>query len=148
MTWLLSQSFYQWIVSTERLNASWYLIALESTVSSKDCIRRVIDFQISFRYTTCPRLDRLFVTIKRLSRQHDCFLINCFIKKIIFAKRWMSERVMILDAKLFESIVSFDRIVRKTKSESIARFVRDLTISVSSSMSMFCSWCMSFKCLF
>ena len=111
----MSQSFYQWIVFTGRLNASWYLTVFESTVSSKDCIRRAIDFQIFSRYTACSRFGRLFVTIERLSRQHDCFLVNCFIKEIIFAERWMFERVMIFDARLFESIVSFDRIVKKTK---------------------------------
>ena len=76
---LLNQLFCQRIVFTERWmrHDIWYL--------NMFLLHDLIVF------------DHLFVIVKRLSRQHDCFLVNCFVKKIIFAKRWMSKRVMILN---------------------------------------------------
>ena len=127
-------------------NTSWYWIVFESIVSLENCIRCAIDFQIFSRYTTCSRLVRLFVTIERLSRRN----------KVTFN----FERVMILNVKLFESIVSSKRLhlscywILDTFSLYDLIWICCTTCSWldyicnCSSMFMCFSWCKDSKCLF
>ena len=157
MTWLfesiiLSKKLY--LQNVERLNASWNWIVFESIVSSKDCIRRVIDFQIFSRYTICSKLVRLFVTIKHLSRRNIDMIIriNCFVKWIIFVKR--ARHRTRHDIDLFSNRLYRQKncivVLLIFKYVFVVRFVRNLIISVIVflSISMFCNWCKNFRCLF
>ena len=108
-----NQLLYQkklYLQNVERLNASWYWTVFESTVSSKNCIRRAIDFQISSRYTICSRFVRLFLTIKRersSRRAIDMTIrINVLSNELHLQNTINFERDMILNVKLFESTVS------------------------------------------
>ena len=150
----------------ERSNALWYWIVFESIVSSKNCIRRVIDFQISFRYTICSKFDYLFLIIKRkrLScRVIDMIIkINCFIQRNAFTKRWTFHDI--------DTIVRVNCIVRKIefvmqlifKHVFVTWFDYDLLYDLFViwslyefifwfyflSMLIFCNSCKNFKCLF
>ena len=93
MTWL----FKSMILSKKLyLQTSWCWIVFESIVSSKDCIRRAIDFQISFRCTTCSKLDHSTWLFESIVSSNELHLQN-------------TERVAI-SIWLFESIVSSKRL--------------------------------------
>ena len=72
--------------------------------------------------------------------RHDIWCKTVRINRIVRSYRQKDEICRVIDFQI--------RFRYMTSSEFIARFVRDLIIFVFSSMSMFCSWCMSSKCLF
>ena len=138
-----NQLFYQknyiyWTRSES--NALWYWIALESIVLSNDCIRCIIHFRISSRYTICSKLVRLFETI-------ECrFASWCWHDTISI---W-----------LFESIVSSERLHLSCYWLLDTFSLHDLIwiccttcswldyICNCSSMSMCSNWCKNSRCLF
>ena len=87
MTWL-----FESIILSKKLylQTSWYWIVFESIVSSKNCISRVIDFQIFFRCTICSKFDHSTWLFKSIVLSNKLHLQN--IKRVAISI-WLFELI-------------------------------------------------------
>ena len=140
-----SSSKKLYLLNVECLNASWYWIVFESIVSSKNCIRRVIDFQIFSRCIICSKLDHLFLIVKRkrLSRRviNMIIWINILSNELHLQNTINFERDIILNVKLFESIVS-------SKKLNLSCYWFSNTFSLYNLIWICCTICSLFNCIF